>query len=87
MFYIIDFDEAVVTTKLYDFAVICIKFYTFNNKFKKTKINNLINRLMKVNNYKFNDYILAIRFYLCKILLEKFYLYEIGKIDLYSSER
>ena len=75
-FYIIDFDEAVVTTKLYDFAVIVIKFYTFNGEFKKTKINNLINRLMKTYNYKFSDYILVIRFYLCKILLEKFYLYE-----------
>ena len=35
-----------------------------------------------VNNYKFSDYILVIRFYLCKILLEKFYLYEVDKIDL-----
>lgn len=86
-FYIIDFDETVVTTKLYDFAVIIIKFYTFNGEFKKTKINTLINQLMKINNYKTNDYILAIKFYLCKILLEKFYLYELGKIDLYSSNQ
>ena len=86
-FYIIDFDEAVVTTKLYDFAVIVIKFYTFNGEFKKTKINNLINRLMKTYNYKFSDYILVIRFYLCKILLEKFYLYEVDKIDLYSADQ
>lgn len=86
-FYIIDFDETVVTTKLYDFAVIVIKFYTFNGEFKKTKINTLINQLMKINNYKTNDYILVIKFYLCKILLEKFYLYELGKIDLYSSNQ
>ena len=86
-FYIIDFDEAVVTTKLYDFAVIVIKFYTFNGEFKKTRINNLINKLMKTYDYKFSDYILAIRFYLCKILLEKFYLYEADKIDLYSADQ
>ena len=30
---------------------------------------------------------MSIRFYLCKILLEKFYLYEADKIDLYSAEQ
>ena len=42
---------------------------------------------MKTYNYKFSDYILVIRFYLCKILLEKFYLYEVDKIDLYSADQ
>lgn len=81
--YIIDFDEAVVTTELYDFAVMVIK----------QKINNinhlkrLIRSLNYDNKYQESDYYNVIKFYLCKILLEKFYLYELGKIDLFDENQ
>lgn len=67
--YLIDFDEVTITTNLYDLAVIVVKLYTKNNKF----------------NYNLDEKLkLVVVFYLCKILLEKFYLHSIGKINLYS---
>lgn len=83
--YLIDFDETIVTTELYDFAVIVIKFKTENYKLNIESIRKLINKLNL--NYSRDDYIDSIRMYLCKILLEKFYLYEINKIDLYSKKQ
>ena len=80
-----DFDETLVTTELYDFAVIVIKFKTENDKLNIESIRKLINKLNL--NYSRDDYIDSIRMYLCKILLEKFYLYEINKIDLYSKKQ
>lgn len=85
-YYIIDFDEVTITTKLYDFAVIMVKNKISNNKFNKKEFYKLIN---ETNNgcYTINDYITIVKFYLCKILLEKFYLFEKGLIDLYSKEQ
>ncbi|MGM9879613.1 MAG: phosphotransferase [Bacilli bacterium] len=80
--YIIDFDEAVVTTELYDFAVMMVKLKTNGKYFKCNEIRKIIINLnMK---YTLDEYKAAIKMYLCKVLLEKFYLYEIGKIDLFD---
>ena len=82
--YIIDFDETVITTKLYDFAVMIIKLKIGNNFLKTKEILSIITKTMPDNNYSMRDYINVIKFYLCKILLEKFYLFEKNKIDLFS---
>lgn len=85
-YYIIDFDEATITTRLYDFAVIMVKNNVVKNKFIKNEFDKLINETNN-GNYTTNDYIAITKFYLCKILLEKFYLHEKGLINLYSKEQ
>lgn len=86
--YIIDLDEVTVTTALYDFAVVVIKLLVKNNKIDMNKYNELKDS-MKTNyvHYEDKDFIKIVRFYLCKILIEKFYLHKIGKIDLYSKRQ
>ena len=81
--YIIDFDEAVVTTELYDLAVMIVKLKTNSSNFDYDDVKLLIHKLND-DRYSMEDYKRCIKIYLCKILLEKFYLYEIGKIDLFD---
>jgi len=84
-YYVIDFDEALVGPKLYDFAVICIKFFMRNEKINKNLFNKLKNKLIQENHdYKEQDFNNIIVYYLCKILLEKFALHLENKIDLFS---
>lgn len=83
--YIIDFDEVCVTTKIYDYAVIFIKFYIKDVKLSKDNIIKHIVFTKPDDDYSIWQYLAVIKLYLCKILLEKFYLYEMGKIDLFSS--
>ena len=85
-YYIIDFDEVTITTELYDFANIVIKHKTKNNKLKKEEIDNLYYKVIS-KKYTKQDVYSIIIFYLVKILLEKFYLYEKNSIDLYSNEQ
>jgi len=82
--YVIDFDETIITTKLYDFAVILVKLKIINNRLNNKEILSMIKEMMPDSNYSIDDYINVIKFYLCKILLEKFYLFENNKIDLFS---
>lgn len=87
--FIIDFDEVTVTTSLYDFAVVIIKMCIGKNKkidFRKYDI--LKNNMKEVySQYDDNDFSDIVRFYLCKILLEKFYLHKIKKINLFSKRQ
>lgn len=85
-YYIIDFDEVTITTALYDFAVSIIKIYTDTekNKIDKKIYNELKQKIQKKQEYRDDSFIMIIKLYLCKILLEKFYLQEIGKISLFS---
>lgn len=86
--YIIDFDETTVTTPLYDFAVIVIKVFTKNDVINISKFIKLREMVKKhFNQYTDQDFVQIVQFYLCKILLEKFYLHQIGKIDLYSNKQ
>lgn len=82
--YVIDFDETVVTTKLYDYAVVFVKIYLNNTELNYNNIMNLIIKTIPDSSYSIQEYLDTIKFYLCKILLEKFYLYETKKIDLFS---
>ncbi len=86
--YIIDFDEVTVTTPLYDFAVVFIKMLVKNKKINYIEFKKLKD-LVKNKYPKYDDdaLIKMIKFYLCKILIEKFYLHQIGKIDLYSKRQ
>lgn len=87
-YYIIDFDEACITTPLYDFAVIVVKNFVDNGSIDMKKYYNLKNEVSKkLSCYDNNDFNNIVNYYLCKILLEKFYLHHTNKIDLYSSEQ
>lgn len=87
-YYIIDFDEVCITTPLYDFAVIVVKNFVDNNCINMKKYYELKKDVSKklacYDNSIFNN---IVKYYLCKILLEKFYLHYTNKIDLYSSEQ
>lgn len=86
--YVIDFDEVCVTTLLYDFAVIVIKMFVENEKIDFEKFNILKEYVKeKYTNYSDDEFIKIVKFYLCKILLEKFYLHLTGKINLYSERQ
>lgn len=82
--YIIDFDETLITTKLYDFAVMFIKVKINDKNIDSKEMLSVVKRLLPDYNYDINDYLNTIKLYLCKILLEKFYLFEKNKIDLFS---
>lgn len=87
-YYIIDFDEACITTPLYDFAVIVVKNFVDNSSIDMKKYYNLKNEVSKkLSCYDNNDFNNIVNYYLCKILLEKFYLHYTNKIDLYSIEQ
>lgn len=85
---VIDFDEATVTTPLYDFAVICVKFFQCKNGFDIDKIKKLKSSMENLYpQYQNNDYFDILIFYLDKIILEKIYLHQIGRIDLFSKKQ
>lgn len=83
--YLIDFDETIITTKLYDYAVAFIRIFMKKINLNYESILNFILENIPDDSYTIQQYLRTIKFYLCKILLEKFYLYEIDKIDLFSS--
>lgn len=76
---IIDLDETIEFTKLYDLIVFAIKF-SKNGSEIDVKMAKKI--LKPFNDYTKIDIINVWNFYLLKVILEKIYLYEIGKIDL-----
>lgn len=87
-YYLIDFDEVCYATRLYDFAVIIIKNYTNKDKINYKSFVKLKQMVMQtITQYSDSDFIDASKYYLCKVLLEKFYLYYENVIDLYSKNQ
>lgn len=87
-YYIIDFDETCITTPLYDFAVIVIKNFVYKDGINIKKYYELRDSVIeKLSNYTVGDFNNIVKYYLCKILLEKFYLHYIGKIDLFCYDQ
>lgn len=87
-FYIIDFDEVTVTTPLYDFAVIIIKNFVKDDKLDLKKYQSFKEKIKKhYLNYTDVDYDNILKYYLCKILIEKFYLHSTKQIDLFSKRQ
>lgn len=76
---LIDLDETTQFTKLYDLIVFAIKF-SKNGSDIDIKMAKRI--LKPFGNYTKVDIINVWNFYILKVILEKIYLYEIGKIDL-----
>ena len=78
-FTLLDLDEVIEFTKLYDLVA-----FAFNTSRNKNEIDiKLANKILKpIDNYTKVDIINVWNFYLLKVILEKIYLYEIGKIDL-----
>ena len=85
--YIIDFDETTIAPNLYDFAVISIKFFMDKNSFNFNDYNKFKQNIISNTNYNDDDCNNILKFYLCKILLEKYYLHTIEKIDIFSKEQ
>ena len=78
-FTLIDLDEATTFTKLYDLIVFAIKFSKTGSKIDV----KMAKRILKpFDNYTKIDIINVWNFYILKVIMEKIYLYEIGKIDL-----
>lgn len=85
---VIDFDEITVTTKLYDFAVIVVKNFVVDSNFDVKKIKTIYSKLdLSFSQYNYSDYIDVLKLYLIKILLEKFYLHCIERIDLFDAHQ
>lgn len=83
--FLIDFDETTIAPFLYDFAVIVIKQFTNHGKLDYDKYNQLMKMIISNHSeYNEKDFMIMVEFYLIKILMEKFYFYKIGKINLYS---
>lgn len=86
--YLIDFDETCIAPRLYDFAVIVIKMFVKNNKINIKKYNQLKQMISKeFKQYNDEDYQIIVKYYLTKILLEKYYFHQKNKIDLFSKEQ
>jgi thiamine kinase-like enzyme len=85
--YVIDFDETTIAPMLYDFAVVSVKFFIENEQLNKTLYDELIAEITKNTNYTKDDCNLVVKYYLCKILLEKFYLHTSNEIDIFSKEQ
>ena len=81
-FYLIDFDEVTISSPLYDFAVITVKIIKDLNSKNFMKLKNAAKKYYV--NYSDMDFYNIIRFYLCKILLEKIYLHSKAIINLNS---
>lgn len=87
-YYIIDFDEVTITTPLYDFAVIVVKHFIKDEKLDINKCNFLKEKIKNYYpNYVDRDYENILKYYLCKILLEKFYLHSVKQINLFSKRQ
>ena len=76
---LIDLDETAIFTKLYDLVVFAIK---FSKNGKEIDIKTAKKIVKPFDNYTKVDIINIWNFYILKVLLEKIYLYEIGKVDL-----
>jgi len=85
--HVIDFDETTIAPMLYDFAVVCIKFFMNKGQFDFDLYNGFEKQIIENSKYSKDDCHLIMKFYLCKILLEKFYLHSIKKIDIFSKEQ
>lgn len=86
--YVIDFDETCIAPKLYDYAVIVIKIFTKNGIINTKEYNKFQSKISKCyKEYNDKDYKNIIKYYLCKVLLEKFYYHEKNIIDLFSKKQ
>lgn len=86
-YFLIDFDETRITTKLYDLAVIIFKFYVNDKEINVEGIKMFINKYRKMFNYSLSQIFDVVTYYIVKQLLEKFTDYEIYNIDLYSPQQ
>lgn len=85
--FVIDFDETTIAPMLYDFAVITIKFFVHRGKINFELYNNFKREIVNNMACRNEDCALIVKFYLCKILLEKFYLHANKKINLFSNQQ
>ncbi len=85
--FVIDFDETTIAPMLYDFAVVSVKFFLNKVKFNYELYNQFEKEIVEKTSYNQSNCKLILKFYLCKILLEKFYLHQVNKIDIFSKEQ
>ena len=87
-YYLIDFDEVRFCSKLYDLAVILVKFFFSGKNIDFDSARNFVNLyLVNFPEYTCDDCYNVFVYYVVKQLLEKFSDYEIYNIDLYSKQQ
>ena len=87
-YYLIDFDEVRFTSKLYDLAVILVKFFFDEKNIDIKNAKSFVDLYLKnFNEYDYNDCYNVFEYYVVKQLLEKFSDYEIYGTDLYSKQQ
>lgn len=87
-YYLIDFDEVRFTSKLYDLAVILVKFFFDGKNIDIKNAKSFVDLYLKnFSEYDYKDCYNVFEYYVVKQLLEKFSDYEIYGIDLYSKQQ
>lgn len=87
-YYLIDFDETRITSKLYDLMVVLIKFFVKGRNVDFENMKKMVIKYKEIfKEYNDNDYYDVFIYYLCKQLLEKFYDYESGSVDIFSKQQ
>lgn len=87
-YYLIDFDEVRFTSKLYDLAVILVKFFFDEKNIDIKNAKSFVDLYLKnFSEYDYKDCYNVFEYYVVKQLLEKFSDYEIYGIDLYSKQQ
>lgn len=82
---IVDFDEAIVAPREYEYISMLIKFCFNSGKFNKKLAKLFLLNLLK--NCNLDQLQKMMYFYILKVLIEKIYLYEYGIIDLYDKRQ
>ena len=87
-YYIIDFDETRRTNKIYDLVVILVKFYFDGKKIDYNGARRFLDKYLSAfSDCNKEEVYQVFIYYIVKQLLEKFYDYEIKKIDIYSKQQ
>ena len=87
-YYLIDFDEVRFTSKLYDLAVILVKFFFDGKNIDVKSARAFVDLyLSNFDEYNYKDCYNVFEYYVVKQLLEKFSDYEIYGIALYSEQQ
>ena len=82
---IIDFDEAIIAPKEYEYISMLLKLCYKNGKFNYILCKKIMKKCLNKNNV--NQMKEMFDYYILKVLLEKIYLHEIGEIDLYDKNQ
>ncbi len=82
---VIDFDEAIIAPKEYEYVSMLIKYCFNKGKFNKKLAKIFLKKMVNASNI--NNMQQMLDFYILKVLIEKICLYEYGIINLYDKKQ